>query len=92
VCYFHLNDELESLTGQICLSSLDGKDPYIKMLKGTIPSELVNLRSLKELWLGKFFICCFGIGRNEFDSARSSGQFYVTSQQSSHTHTIDRSN
>ena len=61
MCYFHLNDELESLTKQICLLSLGGKVDYIQMLNGTMPSELGNLRSLKELWLSKFFICCFGI-------------------------------
>jgi len=82
VCYFHLNDELESLTGQICLLSLDGKEGHTQMLNGTIPSEIGNLRSLKELWLCKFFTSCFCL----------LVKMNLTSQQSSHTHTIDRSN
>ena len=97
MCYLHLNDELESLTGQIYLLLLDGKWEYTQMLNGTIPSEIGNLRSLKELWLCKFFTSCFGIVRllvkmnltllDHLDS-----DTYVNSQESSHTHTIDRSN
>ena len=63
MCYFHLNDELESLTGQICLLSLDGKWEYTHMLNGTIPSEIGNLRKLKQLYLSKFFTSYFGIVR-----------------------------
>ena len=97
MCYFHLNDELEILTGHFFLLPLDGEWRYTQMLNGTIPSEIGNLRSLKELWLCKFFVCCFGIVRllvemnltllDHLDS-----DTYVNSQESSHTHTIDRYN